>query len=663
MQNKNLSQKQKEKLFEIIKNVKKEINNTELIGDLNLIESYILENKFGLNYEKHLEAVYELLEDHVPVFVEDNSRKIIKNKNDGINFILEGDNLHSLYLLQKTHNKSIDVIYIDPPYNTGAKDWKYNNNFVDKNDGFRHSKWLSMMSERLKLSKKLLKDDGVLICAIDENELATLYLLLEDLFGYSYVIDIVTVIHNPRGIQGDNFSYVNEYALFVYKRGLKAIEARDLDEDEISLSNLRNWGGESMRHDAANCFYPIYVKDNKIVGFGDDITSEDIHPEQTSYDEETGIYSIFPIDISGVERKWRYARQTVESIVDLLHVRKGREDRLEILIGKTTAKYKTVWTDKKFDANEYGTKLINAMVPENDFDFPKSLYTVYECIHAVVKDKPNAIVLDFFAGSGTTGHAVLKLNNDLGGNRNFILCTNNDIGDKKEREILKLYPNAKSIEELYDTDIYREYEEKYGIARSITFPRMRSAIEGYYSIRDSRELLFEKNINKGDITNKVNFERNQKQIEKIINKHKSDYTKIDTMIDDGKIKIFGRNDKKDKVKGIDANILFFKTKMIKKINDEEELYNLLLNHTEEMVKLKYSKNILNTRYKIFIDEDEMLEFLEKYDTKEKIKMVFYAPYILLSTEEENAFKMKGIELVEVPKDFFKEELQEVGEVW
>ena len=157
----------------------------------------------------------------IPVFIEDKNRKIVGNADsDDYNFLLEGDNLHSLHLLEKTHTGKIDVIYIDPPYNTGAKNWKYNNNYIDSNDAYKHSKWISMMKSRLDCAKILLKDDGVLVCAIDENEVATLKLLLEEVFGEQFIVDVVTIIQNPRGIQGNNFSYTNEFALFVYKKKL-----------------------------------------------------------------------------------------------------------------------------------------------------------------------------------------------------------------------------------------------------------------------------------------------------------------------------------------------------------------------------------------------------------------------------------------------------------
>lgn len=356
------------------------------------------------------------------------------------NIYIEGDNLDSLKLLQETYLNKIKMIYIDPPYNTG-------NNLIYRNDfhattaeylensgqfdeqgnymvqnpesnGRFHTEWLNMMYMRLRLSKNLLSDDGVLVCAIDENEVDTLSLMLKEIFGESsYEHVCVTVIHNPRGQQGTNFSHTNEYALFVYPKGIKAIADRKIEEEDVSWSQLRNWGSESERTDAKNCFYPIIVKDGKIVDFGK-VSEDSYHPKQTEFEGEYAY--VYPIDRSGVERKWRYARQTVESIKDVLRVRKT-DTGYEIEIGKTFGVQRTVWADKRYDANEYGTKIINELVPNNGFSFPKSLWTVYDAIFAGTSNDKEAVVLDFFSGSATTAHAVMKMNAEDGGHRKYIL--------------------------------------------------------------------------------------------------------------------------------------------------------------------------------------------------------------------------------------------------
>lgn len=396
-------------------------NTAQLMAYLGEFEKDVNGKKYGLVFEEHREAIDDVLDNYTPVLTEDEDLFIDNGGN--VNFLIEGDNLASLKLLEKTHKGKIDLIYIDPPYNTGNSSWIYNNDYVDGKDLFKHSKWLSMMKSRLQIAKKLLTNNGVLICAIDENESATLCLLLDEIFGSNYEYDCITIIHNPRGIQGKNFSYTNEFAYFVIPKGDKIIGERKLSENEIYWSPLRNWGSESLRTDAKNCFYPILVKDNKIVGFGD-VSDNDYHPSKNEV-LENGVIAVYPIDAKGTERKWRYARQSVEGIIDYLKVKKTK-GVYDIELGKTFGTYKTVWSDPKYDANGYGKQLINSIIPNCPFDFPKSLWNVYDCLFSVVSKRKTAIILDFFAGSGTTGHAVMKLNAEDGGNRRFILCTNNE---------------------------------------------------------------------------------------------------------------------------------------------------------------------------------------------------------------------------------------------
>ena len=356
------------------------------------------------------------------------------------NLMLEGDNLEVLKLLQKSYSGKVKLIYIDPPYNTG-RDLIYKNDFHEnKQDyltstgqtdyttgrfvsnpiagGRYHSNWLSMMYPRLKLARNLLRKDGILICTIDENEHTALGEILKEIFeegSYDHVC--ITIVHNPRGVQGTNFSYTHEYAYFVFPKNIKAIADRKIDSSDITWSQFRNWGSESNRYDAKNCFYPVIVQKGVVVGFGD-VCDEYYHPEQTELHDD--IAYVYPIDASGVERKWRYARQTAESVLHLLRA-KQRGDRYEIEIGKDSGLYRTVWTDKKYDANEYGSRLLQSLVPNSPFSFPKSLWAVYDCLFSGVKDDPDAIVMDFFAGSGTTGHALLEINKADGGNRRYIL--------------------------------------------------------------------------------------------------------------------------------------------------------------------------------------------------------------------------------------------------
>lgn len=387
--------------------------------------------------------------------------------------LIEADNYHALQLLEYLYAGKVDCIYIDPPYNTGAKDWKYNNDYVDSNDVYRHSKWLSMMEKRLRIAKKLLcPSTGVLVCAIDDNELNTLGLLLEEIFN-GYKVFCISVVHNPNGNQGKNFGITNEFVYFVLPNGnqLLSLEAR---EDEPDIRPLRDVSGNNnMRTDAKNCFYPIIVKDNQIVAFGD-VCPDDFHPINANINRDDGTMEIYPIDASGNERKWVFARQTVETIKNELRVEWNKSREIfDIIRYKTHFTYKSVWTKKEYNANSYGSKLIAKIFTDKRFDYPKSLYAVAECLRAVCGDRPDALIVDFFAGSGTTLHATNLLNAEDGGHRRCIMVTNNEVSENEAKKLIA--KGCRQGDEAWN---------KLGIARYVTWPRTVCSIEGH-DIKDA----------------------------------------------------------------------------------------------------------------------------------------------------------------------------------
>jgi adenine-specific DNA-methyltransferase len=361
-------------------------------------------------------------------------KEIKRDKTGSIqeNLIIKGNNLLALHSLKPEFAGKVKLIYIDPPYNPPSK-----NNTFTYNNNFNHSTWLTFMKNRIEVAQDLLSDKGAMIIAIDENEQAYLGVLIDELFK-GYENHCVTIVHNPRGVQGTNFSYTHEYAFFIFPKGTKTIKNRKIDEKDIKIRGLRDNGGESLRTDAKNCFYPFIVDKcmKQVIDFGD-VCPDKIHPKANIHNGD--FVEVYPIDKEGVERKWRYARQSIEEVKDLLVVSE-KDGIYDIQIGKDFGQYKTVWIDKRYDANEYGTKLVKDLVPESNFSFPKSLWNVYDAIYAVVQDDKEAIVLDYHAGSGTTGHAVLELNKD-GGNRKFILIEQMDyiqtITAPRIKEVLK----------------------------------------------------------------------------------------------------------------------------------------------------------------------------------------------------------------------------------
>ena len=369
------------------------------------------------------------------------------------NLYIEGDNLEVLKLLQETYLHSVKMIYIDPPYNTGfnliyhndfhqkTQDYLANSGQQDEHgnalvgnpetNGRFHTDWLNMMYPRLRLAKDLLTNDGVLCCAIDENEFASLSQMLKEIFGESsYEHSYVSVVHNPRGQQGSNFSYVNEYLIFVYPADNKKYLA-DFPKDTVDARNLRDSGTESDRTDARNCFYPFIVKSGKIIDIGD-VPENNFHPSSANVSRSDGAIEVWPMNDDGDEKKWRYARQSVEKILSQLEPKEGRNS-VQIIFNKSEGTMRSVWANARYDASEYGTKLVQALLGDSSFTYPKSLYAVYDSVMAGTREDKEAIVLDFFSGSATTAHAVMQLNVDDGGKRKFIMVQVPENIDEKSK--------------------------------------------------------------------------------------------------------------------------------------------------------------------------------------------------------------------------------------
>lgn len=417
----------------------------QLIEKVRLLEKY----RYGIVWEEKPEEIADQCERELPVLVEDKTKEIVSETTKPTHFIFEGDNYHTLYTLNFTHKRKIDVIYIDPPYNTGAKDWKYNNNYVDINDPYRHSKWLSFMNKRLRLAKYLLKPDGILIIAIDDNELSTLSLLLDRIFP-SKVKNTVVIVNNPHGVVRSGFSRCHEYALFLLNPG-QTVNKKKVAEDKRTI-NLRRSGNNSLRADSPTMFYPIYIdkKTFEIVKVGN-VPDKEFHPEkQTIEFPET--YEIWPLDNKGIEKNWYYSKKRVTDHGNEELTCKKVKGQVHTFFqhsNNSLQTYKSIWTSNEYDAGAYGTTLVKNLTNSN-FPFPKSINTVIDCLRAVLKNK-NAIILDFFAGSGTTGHAVLELNREDNGNRQFILCTNNENNICEEitypriKKVIEGYAGSKSI--------------------------------------------------------------------------------------------------------------------------------------------------------------------------------------------------------------------------
>ena len=344
---------------------------------------------------------------------------------DGL--LIHGDNFQALNLLQERYREQVKCVYIDPPYNAQSSEILYKNTY-------KHSSWLSLIQDRVGVSLPLLEDVFVYVTAIDEVENMRLGQMYFDLFA-GCEDACVSIVHNPTGQQGDNFSYTHEFAHFVYPQNMNCIGLEDRDdplrESKPDIRPLRNVssGKNHFRQSAANCFYPIFIKEGKIVGFGD-VCLDDFHPQHINEKGDNGVINVYPIDPSGAESKWVFARQKVESIRDELTAEYNQKKKTwDIIREKRRFRYKSLWEDKRYSANSWGSVVLNGMFPGNSFTYPKSIYTVRDCVDAGLSNSKEGTILDYFAGSGTTGHAVIALNREDKGKRKYILVEQGEYFD------------------------------------------------------------------------------------------------------------------------------------------------------------------------------------------------------------------------------------------
>ena len=395
------------------------------------LEKEVRTKKYGLVFEEHKERVDVELEHNLPVLTE-NKKRFIDNGGD-INVLIEGDNLAALKLLEKTHRGKIDLIYIDPPYNTGNKDFVYNDCIVDSTDMFRHSKWLSFMEKRLRIARTLLSKKGAIFISIDDNEQANLKLLCDSIFSEANFIANVIPIANPGGRDYKQIAIMHEY-LLVYGRSdqtelnelAKEVDFELFDANGgYALRELRNRNPKFHRGNRPNLFYPIYaspeVKDN--AGCCKVSLSR-----MSANDIE-----VCPYNSAGKESVWRWGRdllaRNLSEDINYANVvakkKRGGGWNIYEKCRKTTSKAKSLWDETEM-RTEDGTRLMRAIFGEDVFEHPKPLSLLLRCCQ--LGSRQNSVVLDFFAGSGTTGHAVMSLNARDGGKRKFILVTNNENG-------------------------------------------------------------------------------------------------------------------------------------------------------------------------------------------------------------------------------------------
>lgn len=429
--------------------------------------------------------------------------KLLRGGNKPCHTVINGENYHVLKALTYTHRGKVDAIYIDPPYNSGAKDWKYNNDYVEAEDLYRHSKWLAMMERRLLATKELLNpNDSVLIVTIDEKEYLRLGLLLEQVFPEGKIQMISSIINRKGIVRANEFRRTNEFIYFVMFGAARLSPSRSDTGAAVRWASLRRTDIESRRgtkKGGTSQFFPIYV--NRVTAQIEAI-GEPIPPDvdRDSIPDRQGCFTIWPVRPNGTEMNWGLTPKTVMTLLKHGYVKAvdGRANKEPTLYYLTSGQVKdiasgnlkvtgreasgaaivefetgratmpaTQWDNEAHSAQEHGKSVIKALIPGRAFDFPKSLYAVEDGLRFFVANKPDAVILDFFSGSGTTAHAVMRLNKQDGGSRQCISVTNNEVAAEEQKALREqgLRPGVPEW-------------EKWGICDYITKPRVAAAITG-----------------------------------------------------------------------------------------------------------------------------------------------------------------------------------------
>lgn len=602
----NLSQQKRERMMAFLRKIKDEHkDDDEMLIALGEIESELASKKYGLVWERHEEAVDMMMRDNIPVFTEVPEREITAAPEQGYNFILEGDNLHSLRLLEKTHKGKIDLIYIDPPYNTGNKDFIYDDAFVDKTDLFSHSKWLSFMDERLRLARNLLSEKGVIFISIDDNEEAPLKMLCDDIFGTDRFVANIAWQRNYSA-RNDSKGIVREVEhLLVYSHS-NDWSPKKLPRTAEMDAKYKNPDNDVAMWRTSDAFAPgAATHQGMVYAIQHPFTGKMLYPSKGAcwrYQQETMLeimcgwcnYELKDINdakeraaVCGIAEK--DVRSGVKAIVlsesldissqkaQIIYDRgqwpkffftkggKGgiaRKTYLDNVGGKLPS---NLWNYSDVGHTDEAKKeLLAIFTGKAPFDTPKPTRLMERILQIASND--DSIILDFFAGSGTTGHGVLKYNAaHPESNRRFILCTNNE----------------------------------GGICENVTYPRVKTVITGK------------------------------------------------------------RTDGSNYAEGIPANVKYYRTDFVSK--QEEYLSDALLEHIREMIQLEHGVKIDGSQYLMAMDDGEADALQANWGSFGNVKAIYASKDVLFTTEQNELFA--GVEIHIIPDYYFDFEMKEVGVTW
>lgn len=645
----NLSKERRDRMIAKLEELKLQHNDDASIAALNEIENALREKKYGLVWEQHSEAVDDMLKENIPVLIADPERRLCKDENLPWNFIIEGDNLQALYLLEKTHRGRVDCIYIDPPYNTGARDWKYNNDYVDGNDEYRHSKWLSMMRSRLVVAKRLLNPkDSVLIVTIDEKEYLHLGCLLEEMFPEANIQMISSAIKPSGSTRETQFSRVDEYIYFVMlgqaypEDGYVDMlydDAENVEVASVTWQGLRRRGSAGWkRENSPGGFYPIYISvtTGKLHSVGDAIP---LGVDRNTVIAPEGTFCAWPLDPQGNEGRWQVKPERLREQLEegtaflskydiekqtcsIKYLKDG--DRNRVLGGEfdtngrdsetgalivvpkrlKNRRPKSMWLMKTHDASAYGTALLSKFIGVQKFSFPKSLYAVQDTIRFFVSKKSEAIIVDFFAGSGTTLHAVNLLNAEDGGSRRCIMVTNNEVSETEQKEF-----EARGVKK---GDA--EWEER-GIAKYVTWPRTVCSINGV-------------DVNGASINGEY---------------FTTDSEGLPIQMSDG----------------FKANVKYFKCDWTPRKPEDYLLSNALCLHVKELIELQTAREVDGVKQVLILSKSDYKRVFENPEAAASAENVWVNENLVFSSAEMSILREKNFRYI--PREYFSQELKEVGE--
>lgn len=749
----NITKQKRDKMLAFLDELKQEHSDDESVRAFNEIENHLKDKKFGLVFEEHTEEVDELLKENIPVLREERDKRICCDKDAPWNFIIEGDNLQALYLLEKTHIGRVSCIYIDPPYNKGARDWKYNNDYVSKEDVYRHSKWLSLMRSRLLIAKRLLNpDDSVLIVTIDEKEYLHLGCLLEELFPEARMQMISSVISFKGSARKKQFTRLDEY-LFVLEFGEASVQRLPLnDEWRINPDDMRathlTWkylirsSDAGLRERSPGNFYPIFfTHDGKYHSVGEALP---LNVDRNTVVAPEGTFAMFPIDKQGREHYWNINRDKFIDYkskgyisfgkrnangVPVKFLTSGEIEKVESGIyeidgydenGTIISKNEvrdimpgTQWRITTHDATRQGTDLLTKFLKDRKFPYPKSLYAVHDVLNFFVADKPDAIILDFFSGSGTTQHAVNLLNKEDGGRRKCIMITNNELSEDEETRLTAAGYHKGDAE-----------WERLGIARYITWPRTLSTIKGidingkkvegdYISskiivktkkrnfkqidfasdslgLKQKQQLVSvcsngvlpksivtadSKYIVSADEKHTASFLFDVSAFEEwlealdgcdyitdfyIITTKTSAFNKIKKLVNEllGDIET-KENDTIPMSEGFVCNVKYFKCDWTPRKPEDYLLSNALCLHIKEMIELQNAIEIDGEKNVLILNRNDIKKNILDPIMFEKAENIWLNQSIILNLDETKLLQKKGFKYI--PREFFGQELREVAE--